>query len=468
MKIMTRLVRSVLAAGLAFGVSLPALAQESFVVIKAKKVITGAGEEIDGGEVVIVDGKIRLVGRSLEYPATATIINASQETVVPGLVHARSRPGLPEYQRSGVRGNYRAASEVYPGDVDFQPFLEQGFTTIAVVPPGVQVTGLSSVYHTALGGAETQLLEVPGYVRVTMNSQPRDKGTLRDVFKRAHAEIEKVDKAKAEWEAKKKEADAKKAADAAKPAEPPKPDQPGPPNPAPHPQTPGPQPAPGQPAPAQPAPQGPPAPADPGEFKPPEMDPGHRPFIDLLQKKANAPQLFLELGKAADYVHLADVLDDEKDRDLFKRWLYLGGTPGFADFNFVVPKLGEAKANVAVPPAMHRMPNTLTRYNLAGDLIAAGCEVAFIPTGDTRADLMSYRPRVADMARAGMERAAAIKALTINPARVLGADKQIGSIEKGKLADIVFLDADILDPLARVTRVMINGEIVWKKEDASR
>jgi hypothetical protein len=465
----TPTLRILAAAAASLALPLAALAQESFVVIKASKVITGAGEEIDNGEVVIVDGKVRLVGKSLEYPATATIINAPQETVIPGLVHARARPGLPEYQRSGVRGNFRASSDIFPGALDFKPFLENGFTSVAIVPPGVQVPGLASVYHTAgaAQGSEAapQLLDVPGYVRVTMNSQPRDKGTLRDVFKKAHAEIEKVDKARADWEAKKKEADAKKAADAAKPAEPPKdapkPEQPAPPGP----------PAPPAPPSPQPAPQGPPAPApnaEPGEFKPPEMDATHRPFIDLLQKKAGAPALFLELAKSADYVHLADVLDDEKDRDLFKRWLYLAGTPGFSDFNFVVTKLGDAKANVALSPLMHRMPNTLTRYNLAGELIAAGCDVAFIPPGDTPADLASYRPRVADMARAGIERAAAIKALTINPARILGADKQLGSIEKGKNADIVFLDADILDPLARVTRVMINGEIVWKKEEATR
>lgn len=447
---------------------------ETFVVIKAGRIISGTGEEITDGEIVVVDGKIRLVGRKLEYPRSAKIIDAPSETVIPGLIHLRARPELPNINRSGVRGDYRASAEMEFSQIDFDPFISNGFTSVAIYPPGLQVPGIASVYRT--GGPEAdRLLPVPGYVRMTMNSHPRDKGTLREVIKKARAEIEKVDKAKQEWEAKKKEADAKKAAEAAKPAEPakepPKPDQPGPPAPpSPNPPpNPGPTPpAPQPPAPQTPPPQGPPRPAESAEFKAPDMDPTHRPFIDLLQKKAGAPALMMELSKSADFLHMDDVFRDEKDQVLFKRWYFLSGTPGFADFNYVVEKLGDAKSSVAVPPLMHRMPNSVARFNLAGELIASGCEVSFVPTGEDRDDLRTYRARVADMARSGIERADAIKALTIHPAKLLGAEKSMGSIEKGKNADIVFLSGDILDPLAKVTRVMINGEVVWKAEETQR
>jgi imidazolonepropionase-like amidohydrolase len=117
---------------------------------------------------------------------------------------------------------------------------------------------------------------------------------------------------------------------------------------------------------------------------------------------------------------------------------------------------------------MHRMPNTSTRYNLAGALIGSGAQVAFVPTGDAASDLSTYRARVADMTRSGIERPDAIKALTAHPARLIGADKVLGTIEKGKNADLVFLSGDILDPHSKVRRVMINGQTVWEDKETTR
>ena len=56
--------------------------------------------------------------------------------------------------------------------------------------------------------------------------------------------------------------------------------------------------------------------------------------------------------------------------------------------------------------------------------------------------------------------------MTLNVATAFGVADRFGSIEEGKAADLVFIDGDVLDPLARVTRVMIGGEVVWTKEDS--
>ena len=52
---------------------------EDVVVVKAAKVVTVSGEDIPQGEIVIIDGKVRLVGRKLEYPKGATIIDATRD-----------------------------------------------------------------------------------------------------------------------------------------------------------------------------------------------------------------------------------------------------------------------------------------------------------------------------------------------------------------------------------------------------
>ena len=49
---------------------------EAFVVIKAGKIVTMAGDDIRDGVIVIVNGKVRAVGKGLDYPGNAKIIDA--------------------------------------------------------------------------------------------------------------------------------------------------------------------------------------------------------------------------------------------------------------------------------------------------------------------------------------------------------------------------------------------------------
>ncbi|MBR3650387.1 MAG: amidohydrolase family protein, partial [Victivallales bacterium] len=58
---------------------------------------------------------------------------------------------------------------------------------------------------------------------------------------------------------------------------------------------------------------------------------------------------------------------------------------------------------------------------------------------------------------------AAWKAITINPARVIGVDKRIGSLELGKDADIVVFDSNPLHDIQYHAKyVLVNGNIVMK------
>ena len=62
----------------------------------------------------------------------------------------------------------------------------------------------------------------------------------------------------------------------------------------------------------------------------------------------------------------------------------------------------------------------------------------------------------------GMKPLEAIRAATLNPARYLGLDHDIGSLEVGKLADLVLIDGDVLADIRnsdRVTHVMQNGRL---------
>ena len=62
----------------------------------------------------------------------------------------------------------------------------------------------------------------------------------------------------------------------------------------------------------------------------------------------------------------------------------------------------------------------------------------------------------------GMTNLEAIQAATINGARALGLDKEIGSIETGKLADLIVMDRNPLENIRHtetIRMVMLNGRL---------
>lgn len=64
---------------------------------------------------------------------------------------------------------------------------------------------------------------------------------------------------------------------------------------------------------------------------------------------------------------------------------------------------------------------------------------------------------------AGLPEEEAIKAITINPAKILGIDDKVGSIKEGKDADIIITTGNILDPYNKVIYTIINGEISYQE-----
>ncbi|MGI6514698.1 MAG: amidohydrolase [Syntrophomonadales bacterium] len=62
--------------------------------------------------------------------------------------------------------------------------------------------------------------------------------------------------------------------------------------------------------------------------------------------------------------------------------------------------------------------------------------------------------------REGLDEETAIRALTWNPAHILGVDQELGSIEPGKKADIVIFDGHPLEVKSRVRQVLVDG-IIW-------
>lgn len=105
-------------------------------------------------------------------------------------------------------------------------------------------------------------------------------------------------------------------------------------------------------------------------------------------------------------------------------------------------------------------------FRTAGELAAAGIPLAFGsaagggfgPGGPHSARTL---PIEVGMATAfGLDHEVALRALTLGPAEILGVDDDYGSIEVGKVANLIVTDGNPLEITTRVLHVLIDGRIV--------
>jgi imidazolonepropionase-like amidohydrolase len=97
-------------------------------------------------------------------------------------------------------------------------------------------------------------------------------------------------------------------------------------------------------------------------------------------------------------------------------------------------------------------------YQLAGELAKAGVKFAFSSGDNTNVRLVPFQAAIS--VAWGLGRDAAIKALTIDAAEILGVANRVGSLEPGKDANLFIANGDPLEIRTHVTHVVIQGKDV--------
>ncbi len=421
------------------------------VALKGAKIYTMSGAVIDAGTVVLNGRVIAAVGKEAAIPAGATVIDCSGKVIIPGLIDVGATVYVGEGDAMGA-ADQDAYDAIDPFTEDWKELVAAGVTAVYVNPPNRgPVNGLGAILRltgstdparlVARRAAALKLtLGVGAAEQSTAQQRYQDYRTLKSVFESAKAyreTWEKYHKDLAEYGTKKKQWDEQQKAPKEPPKDPPK----------------------------EPAKQDPPKAAE--EPKKPR-----KPAVDRRQEAvsraldpANPLPVRIE-AHTRDSIEYALKLADE-----FKLKLLLEQGTEAVD---VAPAIAKAKVPVLVGPVvvygMRRVEYLNHSPAAAAALSKAGVEVAVGSFPTARAGHSTGSSRFLLDAAAitcahGLSKEQALKAITIDAARLLGVHGALGSLDANKRADLVVLDGEPFESTTRVVRVFVDGETLFVRKE---
>jgi len=95
-------------------------------------------------------------------------------------------------------------------------------------------------------------------------------------------------------------------------------------------------------------------------------------------------------------------------------------------------------------------------FTTATELFRAGVLIAFATFGASDSRTLPYE--AGNAVAYGLPWEEGIKAITLNPARILGVEDRLGSIEAGKIANLIVTDGDPLEIRTEIKHLFINGK----------
>jgi len=369
--------------------------------------------------VVLSGGKIAAVGAGLPIPSGATVIDVTGQTVYPGLIDALSQVGLTEI--SSVAGSMDV-SEV--GDLNPQakawvalnPHTEHipvaranGITAVQTAPQGGLIAGQSVVIRLTGSTPDALTVKTPGSMQMAYpTGEPVRDITSGDKEPEKHSFDERLQERKKnqqkDLERLRNLLEEAKAFGAALDA------------------------------------------AAAGKGPAPKPDPR----LEALVAVARG-QLSVTL-RADDEDDIRGAVAFAEARGL--KLVIAGGLEAWRCAALLKQK------DVAVLLHTLRLPRRRSdpydaAYANAAVLAKAGVRFAIVTDSDSNCRNLPYE---AAMARSfGLSAEAALRAITLSPAEILGVAERMGSLEVGKDANLVVASGDIMDHRSHVTRVFIDG-----------
>ena len=413
------------------------------MAIQAGTLLPISGAPIENGTILMRDGKIAALGQDVAVPRDARVIGANGKFVMPGLIDAQSRLFVIASELNETRS---VAPELNILDA-LDPFIKepaevaaQGVTAIYIAPGSRSLIGGRGAVLKLNGSKDVNemLLKADVAVKAAIGVSSNNESSslirlehyssIREALLEAKVYIhnkQKYDRELAEYN-KKKAADDKKADDKEednkkedkKEAE--KKDKP----------------------------------KRPAKFK---ADPTYKVLAKVLDKEI---PLQIEAHRATDILNALRLADE------FGFSLILDKcTEGYR----IAEEIARSKAPVIIGPvstSFAEIPKLEYRnHDLrnAAILSRRGIRLALGVSGRDGASSKFIMVAAALAVANGMDKDAALRAITLTPAEILGVANRIGSLEVGKDADVVILSGHPLNVLSQVEMVLIDGEIVFER-----
>jgi imidazolonepropionase-like amidohydrolase len=165
------MLRGVISFAIAVAITTPVTAQT--IAITGGKVYPVSGPPIEGGTVVIVNGRISVVGTNVPIPPGAQRIDATGKIVTPGFVNSSTQLGVQEVAQvsdtrdmaARGRDNVAAAFTVWdglnPNSVMLAPARKEGITSFVVIPTGGLVAGQAALMDVVPGTTTDMIIRAP-------------------------------------------------------------------------------------------------------------------------------------------------------------------------------------------------------------------------------------------------------------------------------------------------------------------
>ena len=416
---------------------------QSYAITNAK-IVTVSGAAIESGTVVIRDGIIADVGANAKIPADARVFDAKGLTVYPGIFDAYTNIGLTPPQAAqtaapqvggggGGRGQQQAAPAVSTrsnyaagfqpeleaqdqlrgGDAQFEAQRNQGFTTIVTVPREGVFNGQSAVINLAGDSVSSMLLKAPFAQHITFTTLRT--GAFPQSLLGTFAMLRQMFM------------DAQRLRDWKKAYE-----------------------------------------ANPRGMKRPDADASLEDLIPALNREvpvvfnANSEREIIRSLDFAKEFNLKAIINGGLEAGKVADRLKKADATVLLSLNF--PKKNTSNSPEADPEPMDVLRLRSEVPKNAAKLAQAGVKFAFQSGG--MQSLGDFFTNAAKATENGLSKDDAVKAMTLSTAEILGLGDRLGSIETGKIANLVVTKGDILARDKVITHVFVDGKFFEQKPPA--
>ena len=390
--------------------------------IRNARIVTVSGPDIENGTVVIRDGKIEAVGANVSVPSGAQTIDGRGLSVYPGMIDAGTNMGLVEVPQ-GANGtvdtsevgdlnpNAKAIIAVNPHSAHIAVTRVEGITNTLTAPTGGLISGQAALIN-LLGTAPKEMAVVPqlalviNYPRIAtgggggFGGQQNQPANLSETLAANERQVEQIRKMLRDAEAYGRAQDAY-----AKDKSLPRPD--------------------------------------------------HNVVLESLVPYVRGEQPVIFRADRDTEIRGAVKFAEE----MKLKPIILGGHDAWK-----VASLLKQKNVPVILTGVFTLPvreddDYDTLYADASKLQEAGVRFC-ISTGDAGAEVRNLA-QYAGMASAfGLSKADALKAVTLYPAQILNVADRLGSIEVGKMANLVVTDGDLLEVRTHIRYLLIDGRPV--------